>query len=80
MLINLWHSWHDVRETNLRNMSHECQWHVVTQVNRLDCFYPPNSPQLQQLFATVDRVDFKAMAARYNMPLELATEMVTLAL
>lgn len=52
----------------------------MIQVNRLDCFYPPNSPQLNQLFSTVNSVDFKAMAARYNMPLELATEMVTLAL
>lgn len=52
----------------------------MIQVNRLECFYPPNSPQLNQLFATVNGVDFRAMAARYNMPLELATEMVTLAL
>jgi len=52
----------------------------MIQVNRLEAFYPPNSPQLNQLFATVDRVDFKAMAQRYNMPLELATDMVTLAM
>ncbi len=47
------------------------------QVNRLESFYPPNSQQLNQVFAAVDRVDFRAMAQRYSMPLELATDMVS---
>jgi hypothetical protein len=50
----------------------------VIQVNRLEAMYPPQV--LQNVFAKLDRVDFRGLAAKYNMPVELATDMATLAL
>jgi hypothetical protein len=50
----------------------------MVQTNALSAFYPPQA--LQNVFNKLDRVDFRAMAQRYNMPVELATDLATLAL
>lgn len=59
------------------HMIRDCQ---LSQVNKLECFYPPNSLQLKKLFTKANNVDFRAMASLYNMPLELTMKLVTLAM
>jgi hypothetical protein len=50
----------------------------MVQTNRLEAFYPPQA--LQSVIAKLDRVDFKSLAAKWNMPVELATDLATLVL
>lgn len=50
----------------------------MVQVNRLEAFYQPQT--LQNVFTKLDRVDFRALAAKWSMPVELATDLATLAL
>ncbi|KAK9856119.1 hypothetical protein WJX84_003291 [Apatococcus fuscideae] len=50
----------------------------IIQQNRLETFYPP--PALQNVVNRASRVDFRALAQRYNMPMELAVSLAGLAL
>ncbi|DBA80735.1 hypothetical protein WJX77_004806 [Trebouxia sp. C0004] len=50
----------------------------IIQSNRLEAFYPP--PKLQQLVNRLQQLDFRSLAAKYNMPMELAYSLATLAL
>jgi hypothetical protein len=50
----------------------------MVQTNRLEAFYPPQA--LQRVFARLDCVNFQALSQKWNMPLELATDLAQLAL
>jgi len=52
----------------------------IIQANRLDAFYPPGSPVLQNVLNRLGRVDFKALGQKWNMPQELAYDLASLAL
>ncbi|DBA80737.1 hypothetical protein WJX77_006553 [Trebouxia sp. C0004] len=50
----------------------------MVRINRLEAFYPPN--KLQAVLQRLNQTDFKALSQRWNMPLELAYDLATLAL
>lgn len=50
----------------------------MVRTNRLEAFYPPN--KLQQVLQRLNQTDFRALSQRWNMPLELAHDLATLAL
>lgn len=50
----------------------------MVQTNRLEAFYPPQ--KLQQVLNRLNQTDFRALSQRWNMPLELAHDLATLAL
>ncbi|KAA6406382.1 MAG: hypothetical protein FRX48_09837 [Lasallia pustulata] len=43
----------------------------IIQSNRLEAFYPP--PKLQQLVNRLQQLDFRSLAAKYNMPMNWRT-------
>ncbi|DBB03580.1 hypothetical protein WJX82_002975 [Trebouxia sp. C0006] len=54
------------------------QLNNIIRVNRLEAFYPPQ--RLQQVKDHVATVDFRALAIKWRMPVELALDLVALAL
>ncbi|DBB03577.1 TPA: hypothetical protein ACH3X3_010914 [Trebouxia sp. C0006] len=50
----------------------------MVRTNRLEAFYPPQ--KLQAVLQRLNQTDFKALSQRWNMPLELAYDLATLAL
>ncbi|KAL3155839.1 hypothetical protein ABBQ32_012849 [Trebouxia sp. C0010 RCD-2024] len=54
------------------------QLNNIIKVNRLEAYYPPQ--RLQQVKDHVARVDFRALGRKWNMPVELAVDLVALAL
>ncbi|DBA79815.1 hypothetical protein WJX77_002304 [Trebouxia sp. C0004] len=51
--------------------------HMI-RTNRLETFYPAN--KLQAVLKRLNNIDFRQLAQRWNMPLELAYDLATLAL
>eukprot|EP00891_Asterochloris_glomerata_P001236 jgi/Astpho2/1236/Aster-07086 len=52
----------------------------IIQMNQLQGFFPPGSQQFNKALQSVSRVDFSALAQRWNMPRELAYDLAALAL
>ncbi|KAL3150894.1 hypothetical protein ABBQ32_000644 [Trebouxia sp. C0010 RCD-2024] len=53
----------------------------IIKMNRLQAYYPPHRPQrLQQVQERIARVDFRALAWKWSMSVELAVHLVALAL
>mmetsp|Transcript_1977 Transcript_1977/g.5870 ORF Transcript_1977/g.5870 Transcript_1977/m.5870 type:complete len:452 (-) Transcript_1977:2876-4231(-) len=50
----------------------------IVAINQLQAFYPPQ--KLQIVTDKLTRVDFNALARKWNMPMELAVDLATLAL
>lgn len=50
----------------------------IIQSNRLEAFFPPQ--KFQQIVDRLTRLDFRGLAAKYHMPMELAYSMASLAL
>lgn len=50
----------------------------MVRTNRLEAFYPPN--KLQAVLQRLNQTDFRQLAQRWNMPVELAHDLATLAL
>lgn len=53
---------------------------AVIASKQLHAFYPPNSPQYNNVINRVSHVDFQAIAAKRQIPLELAFDLAALAL
>ncbi|MCJ1241499.1 hypothetical protein MMC14_009504 [Varicellaria rhodocarpa] len=66
-----------LNDQGLQTVLHN-QLNNIIKVNRLEAFYPPQ--RLQQVKDHVARVDFRALAQKWKMPVELALDLVALAL